>query len=139
MGEKINITMNMVIDDRGQTEKTTLKETGYYYRREKFDVLMLTEHHGEKIVQSRMTIHDNYVNIKRSGHVEMSQQFRLNKWTENVYHHPYGTIHMETYTKAISYHRPENIKRGALILEYDVKLNGQDPRHHRLELSFHPE
>ncbi|HEY4600770.1 MAG TPA: DUF1934 domain-containing protein [Cerasibacillus sp.] len=139
MGQTITITLDMVIDDCGQTEQTTLKETGQYFQRKNFDVLMFTEHHDEQSVQTRMTIHADYVNIKRSGHIEMNQQFRLKKWTENVYQHPYGTIHMETYTKAIIYQRPENAKPGSLILEYDVKLNGQDPRRHRLEVTLHPE
>ncbi|TXL66602.1 DUF1934 domain-containing protein [Cerasibacillus terrae] len=137
MGQEIQINLHMTIDDNGQMEYNTIREKGEYFQRDQFDVLSYVESNNEDgPIKNRITIQPERVNIKRSGHVQMNQQFRLHKKTENVFKHPYGTIRMETYTKSIVYKRLENKEDGSLIIEYSVKLNGQEAREHRLELYF---
>ncbi len=100
------------------------------------DVLTYTETLDDgSNVSSLITIYEDRVSIKRKGPVAMHQQFRPHRSTENVYQHPHGTIHMETYTKAIDYRRPAAEQAGLLTIAYTVKLNGQDERNHQLTLN----
>lgn len=140
MGQKITIHMHTTIDDNGQMEYSTLKQHGVYHRKNNFDVVTFDEQTEENgLIKNMITIQQYKVNIKRSGTVAMNQQFITNRTTENVFNHPYGTIHMETNTKSIVYQPLEADKTGRLTIKYTVKLNGQEERVHKLELVFDKE
>lgn len=85
-------------------------------------------------VDTFMTITDDKINVKRSGTVSMNQAFIENERTECVYTHPHGTMHMETFTKERVHE--QTATGGKITVLYEVKLNGQDERHHELVLTY---
>ncbi|MFD2761046.1 DUF1934 domain-containing protein [Lentibacillus juripiscarius] len=134
--KQVAIELETSIDDNGEMEYNTVRQTGQFYQKETMDVLTYTETLDDgSNVSSLITIYEDRVSIKRKGPVAMHQQFRPHRSTENVYQHPHGTIHMETYTKAIDYRRPAAEQAGLLTIAYTVKLNGQDERNHQLTLN----
>lgn len=140
MGENVTIHLQMVIEDNGQKETSTSTYSGNYYRNNNMDVISYEEKTEDNHrIKSLITIQPEKVNIKRSGDISMNQQFRSKKVTENVYTHPYGNIHMETFTKSIFYQELDDKQDGKLKLEYQVKLNGQQERYHTLTLELKKE
>ncbi|WP_163969467.1 DUF1934 domain-containing protein [Oceanobacillus halotolerans] len=136
MGRKVHIELNTTIEDDGQTEQNTLKEKGYFYQKGNIHVLTYDEKIDEAVIKTMITIQQDKVSIKRTGMLSMHQQFHKNQLTENVYQHPHGNIHMETYTKTIDYQALTATQTGQLQLRYHVKLNGQQERKHELRLWF---
>lgn len=128
----VDIQLKTTIDDDGQTEQHTVKETGRFHQKGHTGILVFDEITDDGTIHNFMTMQDGKVSIKRTGAVTMHQQFHLQQKTENVYHHPHGTIHMETYTSDIRYHP----NAGELTIVYTVKLNGGHERNHRLNLLF---
>jgi uncharacterized beta-barrel protein YwiB (DUF1934 family) len=138
--KKVHITLRTAITDQGETEKNELIHSGHYYRNNTFDVLKFDEKMEDgAIVRNLITLQKQKASIKRSGAVSMNQKFHENKITENVYHHPHGTIHMETFTDSIRYQPLDEVKNGKLTISYQVKLNGQENRKHELTLTFKEE
>lgn len=134
------IHLHTVIEDNGLEEASTVKQKGNYFQKNNMDVIAFEEElEGNQLIKSMITIQPGKVNIKRSGVVSMNQQFLSEKVTENVYSHPHGHIHMETFTKSIDYQRPVEKQEGHLKVEYTVKLNGQDERNHTLTLKINEE
>jgi uncharacterized beta-barrel protein YwiB (DUF1934 family) len=137
---KVDIILRTTITDQEETEKNELKHTGYFYRNDSFDVLKFDERLEEGVsVRNLITLQKEKVTIKRSGAVSMNQKFQENKITENVYHHPHGTMHMETFTNSIRYQLLDDANEGRLKIIYQVKLNGQANRKHELTLIFKEE
>lgn len=134
--EKIKLVLKTTIKDQGQVEKNVVKATGTLFQRPTMDVLIYDEKTKEgATVNNLLTINEEQVTIKRSGPVNMHQQFIKNQTTESIYKHPHGLIHMETFTKEISYIR----RKGWLEIAYTVSLNGQEKRQHFLTLTFDKE
>ena len=134
--KKVRMILRTIITDEGDTEKNELSHHGYFYRNQTFDVIKFDEQleTGGK-VRNLITLQKEKVTIKRTGAVSMNQKFQANKITENVYHHPHGTIHMETFTDSIRYQPPGKKKDGCLQISYHVKLNGLKNRKHDLMLT----
>ena len=137
MERKVRIHLHTVIEDNGQKETNTSKQHGKYYRKDNMDVITFEEKTEDgHMIKGLITIQPEKVNIKRSGIVSMNQQFRQEKVTENVYTHPHGNIHMETFTKKIDYQAFEGHNEGLLKIDYTVKLNGQEERNHMIMLKI---
>src|SRR5699024_6194779 len=83
-------------------------------------------------VQNLLTIQLEKVTVKRSGAVQMHQQFLPERTTECLLQHAYGSIHMETYTNAIHYQAVDSQGSGRLTIDYTVTLNGQETRNQQL-------
>lgn len=129
------IELHTTINDNGQKEFHESKQTGTLYQKGNIDVLTFEEVlEDASVVKNMITIQREKVNLKRSGNVTMNQQFHINQTTENVLKHPYGNIHMETYTTAIVYEPLSSTKNGNLQIAYDLKLNGQDARQQTLDI-----
>lgn len=140
MGTNVKVSLQTIIDDNGQMEHHTTTQQGEFTRKGQLDVLVFDEEidKGLPPVRNLMTIQRDKVNVKRTGSVQMNQQFILGKSTENVYTHPHGSLHMQTYTRRIDYHL-HSAGDGELTIEYTVKLNGQEERGHQLKLQFKEE
>ncbi|WP_156290210.1 DUF1934 domain-containing protein [Oceanobacillus salinisoli] len=138
--KNVQIKLQTTIDDQGVKEQNEIVETGKFYKRGKMDVIIFDETmDGDFKVKNLITIQNGSVNIKRTGPVSMNQRFDINHRTENVYKHPHGTIHMETFTRRITY-KQKSESEGQLSLLYTVRLNGQqDERKHELTLIFKEE
>lgn len=135
--EDVLLELHTTIDDGDEVEENTSKQTGSLYQRENVDVLMFEEKLDDgSVVKNMMTIHSDKVSIKRSGPVSMHQKLDANRITENVYHHPHGTLHMETKTLSMDYQPLARHTEGFLRVHYTVKLNGQNEREHTLTLSI---
>ncbi|WP_087973664.1 DUF1934 domain-containing protein [Oceanobacillus rekensis] len=138
--KNVTIQLRTVIDDDGQKEYNDQKQSGNYFRKKELDVLIFEEKLDDgAIIKNLITIQQHKVSINRSGAVMMNQKFKAEKITENIYHHPHGKIHMETFTESIDYSRSEDSIEGSLGIHYTVKLNGQDKRKHTLELAYKEE
>jgi len=135
--EKVTIKLNTTIDDQGEMEYNTVEESGQFFRRGEVDVLIYEEEIEEGAhIRNLITIKQDKVNIKRTGPITMNQQFLLNQKTETHYQHPHGQLHMETYTKSVTYESAATSCQGRLTISYTVKLNGMDERKHVLELIY---
>lgn len=135
--KQVAVELKTVIDDNGEMEYNTVREIGQYYRRGKVDVLTYNETTEDgSAIHNMLTIHTDKVSVKRTGPISMHQQFREQKTSENVYQHPHGNIHMETFTHSIGYQRLSDKQNGRLTIDYTVKLNGQDERKHQLALTI---
>lgn len=134
------IHLDTAIDDHGEMEYTTVKQTGQFFHKNGVDVLIYQEELEEgATIRNLMTIRPEKVNIKRSGLITMNQQFHLNRKTETYYQHPHGKLHMETFTHSITYQSMKTSNQGQLTIVYTVKLNGIEERKHLLELTYHEE
>ncbi|WP_099159364.1 DUF1934 domain-containing protein [Virgibacillus ndiopensis] len=136
----VAIELHMSIRDDGQIERTTTNATGTIYKKNNFDVLTFNEQLEDNvIIKNLYTIQAEKVSVKRSGAISMHQQFHQNQITENVYKHPHGNFHMETFTDQINYEAFDQTNSGKLSITYTVKLNGQAEREHELILSIKEE
>lgn len=138
--KNVTVELQTIIDDHGQMEYNKQKQRGKFYQKGQLHVLTFDEKtEDQSIIKNLITIHKHKVSIKRSGPISMNQQFVLKQVTENVYKHPLGLIHMETFTDELIYKEHPNQTGGELIMEYRVKMNGQEERKHKLELTFSEE
>lgn len=136
----VQLELHITIEDDGQIEENTTRQTGSFYQLDNKHVLRFVERLDDgSSVNNLLTIQSDKVSMKRSGTVSMYQQFDENRITENVYQHPYGKLLMETKTESIDYTPPLEHSRGLLRLDYTVKLNGQEERQHTLTLSIKKE
>jgi len=139
-GISVALELHTTIDDHGEAETNTTKQTGLLYQRENMDVLTFNESLEDgSTVKNLMKIEPKKVSIKRTGPISMHQQFDVNRITENVFQHPHGNLHMETTTTWIDYKPLSAQANGLLRMHYTVKLNGQDERKHTLTLSLKEE
>lgn len=135
--KKITVTLKTTIDDGDLREYNKVSEIGDLFLNEKRNVITFmekTEDSGE--IKNFITIQKDRVTVKRSGYVTMNQIFQENRTTENVYRHPHGAFHMETFTRNIDYRISSDNTKGQLSIDYTVKLNGQEERNHKLELIY---
>ncbi|GAB4074838.1 hypothetical protein GCM10028778_23410 [Barrientosiimonas marina] len=140
MKQQVAVELSTVITDNSDRDENTVKATGYFYPNQTMDVLTYEETTEDGLtVKNMLTLSYDKVSVKRTGPVSMYQQFRKQALTENVYQHPYGHIHMETFTRSISYQRLTDDENGKLVMSYKLKLNGADERHHQLILTIQPE
>lgn len=137
MEQPIEIELKTIIKDGDQKEMTTIIEYGKIHLKDHMHLVRYEEKTENKgTINNMISIQPDKVSIRRSGEVKMNQLFREGELTENVFHHPYGRIHMETYTTSIDYEPIEGDKPGRLTIDYTVKLNGQDLRKHLLTLTL---
>lgn len=132
----VAIRLKTNIREAADIEENEIKATGVFFQKGTMDVLNFKDKIEDLEIPTLVTIQPEKVAIKRSGAVSMHQQFRLGQATENVYKHPHGNIHMETFTNHLSYSTLASGEPAELKLEYTVKLNGTDERKHTLELIF---
>lgn len=138
--QRVSINLKTRIDDQGEIEYNTVKETGDFYSKGHFDVLIFEEEiEPGATIRNLITIQLDKATIKRSGIVDMNQSFLLDKKTEAHYQHPHGTFHMETYTDSFTYDSLTEGVEGRLAITYTVKLNGMQERKHALELTYQKE
>lgn len=138
--QRVSIKLTTTIDDQGEIEYNTMKESGHFYSKGKIDVLIYEEEIEKgAIVRNLITIQPTKVTIKRTGIVEMNQSFILGKITESHFQHPHGAFHMETDTKSFTYDSLTEAEAGRLFIAYTVKLNGMQERKHVLELTYQKE
>lgn len=137
---KVVVQLDTIITDEGEKESYSLTDTGYFFNRKELDVITFSEQtEDHQQIDHFLTIYPDRVNIKRSGAIEINQQFHENQTTECIMKHPHGNIHMETYTQSITYESLTNNPVGELFILYTVKLNGQTEREHQLRFTYQKE
>lgn len=136
----VSIKLDTRINDQGEIEYNTVNETGHFYNKGRFDVLIYEETIEKNVtVRNLITIQPGKATIKRTGMIDMNQTFLLGKKTEAHYQHPHGMFHMETYTDSFTYDSLTEATEGKLVITYTVKLNGGKERKHVLELTYQKE
>jgi|SRR5690625_4082892 len=134
--KKIHVELRTVIDDDGEKELSIIKQNGEYVTKGKLEVVTFTDKSDVGEVNNFITIQAKKVNIKRTGNISMNQQFIEGKKTECLYRHPYGSFHLEINTLSITHEKLRNNKDGRVIIEYDMKINGEQSRYHHLTLTY---
>lgn len=138
--ETITVRLDMTINDDGNIDRTSSQYRGQLFQKQEFDVLIYDEKLEDgSVIRNLVTIHPHKVTIKRSGSITMNQQFLVNRKTESVYEHPYGSMLMETATTSLTYNPINHLNQGKLTISYKVKLNGTEERKHKLIISFSKE
>lgn len=139
-GHNVNVRIRSTIEDAGEKEINTSRQTGKLFRKNNIDVLLYEEvdEDGDKI-NNLMTIQPDRVNIKRSGFIAMNQLFEPGQKTETNYQHPHGSMYMKTHTHSIVYNALDSDIHGKLTINYTVTLNGMIERKHLLELTYKEE
>lgn len=135
--ERVNITLKTMIYDVDSEEQETQEQSfaGEWTKKGNIDVLRYEEVIEEAgTIQNMITIRPERVSIRRTGAIQMNQQFQLGQKTENIYQHMHGNIHMETFAESISF--TEDTMPRVLEMYYTMKLNGQLERKHQLRLQF---
>lgn len=134
----VRIQLDTLIRDEHVMDRITNSFKGTCIENKGMQVLTYREKLEDgHYVDTFMTITDEKVNVKRTGAISMNQAFVENQPTECMYTHPHGTMHMETFTKEHTHERTKT--GGKILLIYNVKLNGQEERHHELELTYDEE
>ena len=135
--EHVNITLETMIFDLDSGDQETQEQdfTGEWTKKGDIDVLRYKEVIEEAgTIQNMIMIRPERVSIKRTGAIQMNQQFQLGQKTENIYQHMHGNIHMETFVESIAF--TEDTMPRVLDMNYTMKLNGQIERKHQLKLQF---
>lgn len=133
----VNITLKTMIFDLDSGEQETQEQnfTGEWTKKGDIDVLRYQEVIEEAgTIQNMIMIRPERISIKRTGAIQMNQQFQLGQKTENIYQHMHGNIHMETFVESITF--TEDTMPRVLDMNYTMKLNGQIERKHQLKLQF---
>lgn len=137
MEQQVMIELQTTIEEHGTEETITVKEQGRLYTKDHLHMIQYDEELENQVkVKNMITIQRNKVSIRRSGDVKMNQLFREGKRSENIYQHPHGRMHMDTFTKSINYQPFDQTTEGKLSIHYTVKLNGQPARTHWLTLTL---
>lgn len=137
MKQHVLIKLQTMIDDDGEIEYNTIKQTGHLFKKGRLNVVKYAEEpETGQVIRNLISIQQDAVNIKRSGFITMNQRFQLKQKTESYYEHPHGRIHMETFTDGIVYEKDEYTGNHVLQIDYTVKLNGANKRKHALSLTM---
>ncbi|MBO1002084.1 DUF1934 domain-containing protein [Pseudogracilibacillus auburnensis] len=134
--KNIQVELRTVIDDQGDKELSIIKQIGKYMKKDHIEVVTFIDKTDFGEVNNLITIQPNKVNMKRSGHITMNQQFIEGKVTECYYRHPYGAFHLEVDTLSIQHQILQEDREGKVVIEYETKLNGQEKRYHHLTLIY---
>ncbi|MFC0525196.1 DUF1934 domain-containing protein [Pontibacillus salicampi] len=140
--ERIPIQVKLIteIRDKDNKQEIVVEEPGDYIQKGDAYVLRFTEHHEqEQSIDNLVTIRPGKVIVRRTGPVRMHQVFEDKKMTENIYHHPYGTFHMQTTTRSIDHKEADDHLNGSLTIQYDLEMNGQEKQRHQLSLQYKEE
>lgn len=133
----VNIHLTTTIHEDGEVESITENHKGIFMYRQSMDVLMYEERiDNGGVIKNIISIQPDKVSIKRSGMISMNQQFEIKQANECMYKHPHGSIHMETFTTDMSYQSLRTHEQGQLAIFYNVSLNGQVNRTHKLALTY---
>ncbi|HHU19012.1 MAG TPA: DUF1934 domain-containing protein [Bacilli bacterium] len=134
----VKVSLQTEIDDAHDKQQTTVEAKGELFETDRQTVIRFTEKSDEQPdVATMITIKSDQVSIKRSGAVEMNQQFRPAQITETIYRHQFGSIRMETETLDFRYKPLTSTNTTAeLALDYSTKLDGEEERAHKLLLTI---
>lgn len=133
---EIPIQLRTVIEENGDKEMNIIKQIGQYVGAKNREVITFSEDTELGEVRNFITLQDGKVTLKRSGQLTMNQKFILGERTESIYRHPYGTLHLEIHTKKMQYDRMEQGRKGKVIIQYDMIINGDQKRRHHLTLIY---
>lgn len=135
--KQVAIELRTVIDDQGEKELSIIKQKGSYRRKGNLEIISFVDEITDLgKVDHFITIQPGKISIKRSGSIGMNQQFVPGKTTESRYRHPYGSFHMEIFTKSIEHQTLSLDREGSVTIEYEATLNGQQIRKHHLTLIY---
>ena len=134
----IKVSLQTEIDDQHDKQLTTVDARGELFQTSRQTVVRFTEKSDEQPdVATMVTIKSDRVTIKRTGAVEMIQQFRSDQITETIYRHQFGSLRMETETLDFQYQPlTTNNRTAKLTLDYRTKLGGEEERAHKLSLTL---
>lgn len=139
MSDKISVVIDLTSTVRnGPDEETTRNRVqGDLLSKGQATYIRYEEQaEDEESVRNVVKITDEEMVILRNGPVSMNQRFREGQTTEGHYGTPFGDMHMETATERMEYTREPGQGTGEIILEYRLKLQGNQLGRVRLTFTF---
>src|SRR5690625_5889235 len=119
----VKLNLETEIFDGDHRPRPTVTTEGELFQTDKQSVVRFTQKNKDQPdVATMVTIKPNQLSIKRSGEVEMNQKFELERTTEMVYRHQFGSLRMETTTHDFKYQPLTTKENTKLTLKYSSIL-----------------
>ncbi|HET7658031.1 MAG TPA: DUF1934 domain-containing protein [Bacillales bacterium] len=127
MSDKIPVVIDLTSTvDNGAGEETTRNRVkGDLLSKGQATYIRYQEQtEDEESVRNVVKVTEEEMVILRNGPVSMNQHFREGQTTEGHYGTPFGEMHMETSTERMEYTKESVRGTGEIVLEYQLKLQG---------------
>ena len=141
MKQKIEITVknNQLTEENREntTSKINSRETGYFYRKNKFYYLVYNDHSegldgARTIVRIDPEIEE--ILLMRKSPAKMKQTFISGQKTEGIYETQYGKLNIKNRTNHLDFNISE--KKGKIIINYDLYINGKLSNKNKLKILY---
>ncbi|WP_234987386.1 DUF1934 domain-containing protein [Halolactibacillus halophilus] len=135
--QQVSVILDTTITEDGHTQKESVRVMGEVTGLGMKRMIKFTEINDQnEAIDTVMMLGDDKVTLKRTGAINMSQQFIESKRTESHYHHPLMQFRMETYTDTINYRYKEKDATLSLAMRYRTAIAGEGERRHTLNLQI---
>ncbi|HET7578803.1 MAG TPA: DUF1934 domain-containing protein [Bacillales bacterium] len=129
MSDKIPVVIDLTSTvENGSEEETTHNQVkGDLLSKGQATYIRYNEQtEDEESVRNVVKITEEEMVILRNGPVSMNQRFREGQTTEGHYGTQFGNMHMETATERMAFTREPDQGTGEIVLEYQLKLQGNE-------------
>lgn len=135
--QSVHVTLDTTITEGGHTQKESVRVTGEVIGLGMKRMVKFTETNDQnETIDTVMMLSEDKVTLKRTGAIQMSQQFIESQKTESHYQHPLMRFRIETYTDTIEYSYKESGAALALTMHYRTVIDGEGERTHTLNLQI---
>lgn len=135
--QQVHVTLDTTITEDGHTQKESVRVMGEVMGLGMKRMIKFTEiNDQDESIDTVMMLSDDKVTLKRTGAIQMSQQFIESKKTESHYQHPLMRFRIETYTDTIEYSYKESDAALSLTMRYRTVIDGEGERTHTLNLQI---
>jgi uncharacterized beta-barrel protein YwiB (DUF1934 family) len=135
--QQVHVTLDTTITEDGHTQKESVRVMGEVTGLGMKRMIKFTEINDQnEAINTVMMLGEDKVTLKRTGAVNMSQQFIESQKTESHYQHPLMRFRIETYTDTINYCYKETDAALSLTMRYRTVIDGEGERTHTLNLQI---
>ena len=136
---KIKVTLQTKITFGSNTETYKLVTFGTKMYKGNDLYLQYTEENEAGKVQTTLKHKSDETVLLRNGAVKMRQLFRLQEETNGHYESIYGRLGLKTSAKQITHYWDERKNKGKLFLRYTLHMQGSEPGHYEMTISYKEE
>lgn len=135
--QQVHVILDTTITEDGHTQKESVRVMGEVIGLGMKRMIKFTEINDQnEAIDTVMMLGEDKVTLKRTGAVNMSQQFIESQKTESHYQHPLMRFRIETYTDTINYRYKETDAALSLTMRYRTVIDGEGERTHTLNLQI---
>lgn len=135
----VKIRVKTTITNDGDQDTFELATFGRYYDKGPSVFLQYEEHMDPGIIKTIVKVTDNETTISRSGAVNMKMVFQTHNKLPGKYDTPIGSMSIMTLTNKRDYSYEEDIKKGLVMINYDLEMQGAHAGTYHMEISFEEE